>query len=175
MKRKKNRRDPPWTPFEQAEPVDQDPVKTAAAFGCTVEDVLKVREADYREFVAMYQNSIYTVLVYKPKIPEGWPAMWWLSIRRNDRGTARDWRHFQRIKNEIIGPEHEAVELYPAESRLTDTSNQYHLWVLQDPKMRFPFGFTERCVFNHNAKREALGNTKQRPLDAAETTDSLAG
>lgn len=55
-----------------------------------------------------------------------------LSIHRHDRAPARDWRHFQRIKNEIVGPEFEAVEVYPSEARLVDTSNQYHLWVILD-------------------------------------------
>lgn len=44
-------------------------------------------------------------------------------------GTARhDWREFQWIKNQIAGPECEAFELYPAESRLMDPSNYYTLW-----------------------------------------------
>ena len=44
-------------------------------------------------------------------------------------GTARhDWRHFQAIKNQLAGPECEAFELYPAESRLLDPSNYYTLW-----------------------------------------------
>jgi hypothetical protein len=44
-------------------------------------------------------------------------------------GTARhDWRDFQGIKNQLAGPECEAFELYPAESRLMDPSNYYTLW-----------------------------------------------
>jgi hypothetical protein len=44
-------------------------------------------------------------------------------------GTARhDWREFQGIKNQLAGPECEAFELYPAESRLMDPSNYYSLW-----------------------------------------------
>ncbi len=44
-------------------------------------------------------------------------------------GTARhDWREFQGIKNQLAGEECEAVELYPAESRLMDPSNYYSLW-----------------------------------------------
>jgi hypothetical protein len=63
-----------------------------------------------------------------------------LDIKRLDGGSEKNWRDFQQIKNELIGPEHEAVELFPAESRLVDTSNQYHLWVHVDPGFRFPFG-----------------------------------
>lgn len=44
-------------------------------------------------------------------------------------GTARhDWRDFQAIKNQLVGPECEAFELYPAESRRLDPSNYYTLW-----------------------------------------------
>jgi len=51
-----------------------------------------------------------------------------LGINTHD-GTARhDWREFQAIKNQLAGPETEAFELYPAESRLLDPSNYYSLW-----------------------------------------------
>jgi hypothetical protein len=53
-----------------------------------------------------------------------------LSIKRFDRGPVRDWRHLQQIKNEVVGPEAEAFEIFPAESRLVDTANQYHLWAI---------------------------------------------
>jgi len=90
---------------------------------------------------------------------DGFPEMVWLSIKRIDKGVMHDWRHLQEIKNMIVGPEHEAVELYPAESRLTDTANQYHLWVLRSPTLRFPFGFDRRVVQDD----PAVGNSRQRP------------
>lgn len=69
-----------------------------------------------------------------------------LSIKRRDRGPIRDWRDMQAIKNALVGPECEGVELYPAESRLVDTANQYHIWALATPGTRFPFGFSSRLV-----------------------------
>jgi hypothetical protein len=69
-----------------------------------------------------------------------------LDIRRHDGGTCKEWRDFQHIKNELVGPEFEAIELFPAESRLIDTANQYHLWVIADPKGRFAVGWWRRCV-----------------------------
>jgi hypothetical protein len=27
-----------------------------------------------------------------------------------------------------------------------DTANQFHLWIIDDPMFRFPFGFAQRCV-----------------------------
>lgn len=86
-----------------------------------------------------------------------------LSIRRLDRQPARDWRDFQRIKNQLIGPECEAIELYPAESRLVDTATQYHLWCVLDPAFRFPFGYESGRVVTSKSG----GGSVQRPLDEA--------
>jgi hypothetical protein len=55
-----------------------------------------------------------------------------IDFKRNDRSAVRDWRHFQAIKNEIAGPEREAIEIFPPESALIDGANQYHLWVLPE-------------------------------------------
>lgn len=66
-------------------------------------------------------------------------------VIRHDKGLARDWRHLQQIKNEVAGPEREAVELFPAESRRIDTSNKFHLWVLPTG-LRVPFGWNMRDV-----------------------------
>lgn len=76
-----------------------------------------------------------------PPMP-GWPDMIWLSIKRRDKEPIHDWRELQEIKNQLVGPECEAVELYPAEKRVIDTANQYHLWCLADPGFMFPFGMT---------------------------------
>jgi hypothetical protein len=51
-----------------------------------------------------------------------------------------------RIKDELVGPECEGVELFPARSREADAANQFHLWVIAAEQFRFPFGFAERFV-----------------------------
>jgi hypothetical protein len=74
----------------------------------------------------------------------------------------------QRIKNELVGKEHEAVELYPAESRKVDSSNQYHLWVLVEKGLKFPFGYTTRDVLSPEALAADLGEqspARQRPFE----------
>lgn len=83
----------------------------------------------------IYRNNLYIVetAVDSPFIR--------LSIRRHDRGPCDRWDHLQQIKNEVVGPEFEAVELFPSEQRLVDTCNEYHLWVHSSPAFRFPFGF----------------------------------
>lgn len=83
-----------------------------------------------------------------------------LSIKRLDKEAIRDWRDFQEIKNQLVGPENEGIELYPAESRLCDSANQYHLWVLKDPTARLPVGWNVRAVTN-----STIGNSKQRPRE----------
>lgn len=84
-----------------------------------------------------------------------------LSIKRIDRNPIHDWRDLQRIKNAIVGEENEAFELYPAESRLVDTANQYHLWAFTDKRVRIPCGFTSRLV-----SEEQIGSAQQRPFNS---------
>lgn len=77
----------------------------------------------------LYHNNRYHVVVRKyPNPVEDGPDIIHLSIRDNERTVRHDWRDFQRIKNEICGPETEFVEVYPRESQLVDMSNQYHLF-----------------------------------------------
>ena len=86
-----------------------------------------------------FSNSRYQVLVIFERSGEGWPPMVHLSIKSHDRRVVHDWRDMQRIKNEIVGPESEGLELYPGESRLMDESNQYHLFCTY-PGIHLPFG-----------------------------------
>jgi len=64
----------------------------------------------------------------------------WLSIKNHDRTTDIPWQHKQWIKNDLCGEEAEGVELFPAQSRMWNTANQYHLFVMKD-KERIPVGF----------------------------------
>lgn len=130
----KRRRFWAWTPFEQV-PVPAD------------------YPAEIYQGETVWVNSRYTV--WRREIDAGAVH---LSIKRNDRDPIHDWRELQRIKNELCGPEAEAIELYPAESRLVDIANQYHLWVLLDGE--FPVGFTRRAV-----AEGSLGGSKQRSFE----------
>lgn len=69
-----------------------------------------------------------------------------LSISALDETARHDWRDFQQIKNLLLGEEWEALELYPAESRLKDPSNRYYLWCF--PPSVVPWGFTDRLVLD---------------------------
>lgn len=85
--------------------------------------------------------------------------LWHLSIKRRDRKPIEHnrWRILQRIKNAICGPDIEAIELYPAESRLVDTANQYHLFA-------FMGGETVPCGwFMRHVDDRSRGGAVQRP------------
>lgn len=81
-----------------------------------------------------------------------------LSIKRIDKECIHDWRDLQEIKNMLVGVQCEGFEIYPAERRLVDTANQYHLWVFLDPHAMMPIGFPGRLTNN-----ESGGGAVQRP------------
>jgi hypothetical protein len=102
-------------------------------------------------------NDLYQVQV--GPAPE--PFEYQINIRRRDGGMFKDWRHFQQIKNETVGPEREAVEVYPAESRKVDSCNKWHLWVLPENEM-VPTCWTERDV--QYEERRNIPGLRQRAL-----------
>ena len=95
----------------------------------------------------IWKNLDYQVAVKKWE-HDGIP-LFHLSIKRVDRKPVRDWRDLKRIKNQLVGEEVEAVEIFPAESRLIDTANQYHLWGVLDPKVRVPFGWHDERIVDY--------------------------
>lgn len=121
-----------------------------------------------RDIQRIVQNNRYLVIITRIE-PNGnagaeAPTLIWLSIRRQDRKVVRDWRDLQRIKNELVGPECEGMEMYPAESRLVDTSNQFHLWVFEDPTVRFPWGYDDRLVLDADVAAAMEPGAVQRPF-----------
>lgn len=120
------------------------------------------RDMEKAEF---WGNDIYQVEVRRDipvpalKDQEGNPLLLtWLSIKRHDKRAMTDWRHFQWIKNELVGEDCEGMELYPAEERLVDGANQYHLWVFQDNNFRFPWGWNYRLV----TESQFVGQTQRK-------------
>jgi len=94
-----------------------------------------------------FENEEYVVMRrnIRPLANQG-PELIHLSIKRKDGNQTRSWVDLQNIKNSLVGPETEGVELFPAESRKVDLANQYHLWVIKDTEYRFPLGFIEKDV-----------------------------
>lgn len=134
----------------------------ATRFGITREAAQE--QVEHLRGQAVYMNERYQVNVQVIRAPFGPDTgdVFWLSIKRRDREVIHDWRELQAIKNQIVGDEHEGFEVYPAESRLVDLANQFHLWVFADPKVRLPVGFRTREVIG--ARAAAAWGARQRPF-----------
>lgn len=154
----------PWTPFKRAYVGDHggnNPAYVAGLASMTgiAPGAVKAQIDDLNKD-EYWVNDRYQVAKRHfggdPKVP----AVVCLSIKRLDQKAVHDWRDFMRIKDELVGPEYEGVELYPAQSRLVDTANQYFLWVVDDKTFRFPFGFMQRLVIDGDPNGPAV----QRPL-----------
>lgn len=155
-----------WEPLRQgyAKPISEQLIEDHFKLspGMTREQVIADLTREEKA-TTVWINHLYQVVRRELKSNLG--TVIHLNIRRRDGGPIlRDWRHFQQIKNELIGEECEAIELYPAESRLVDTSNKYHLFGMLDPTFRFPFGDfwgDKRDVQYESGKSPG---TRQRPL-----------
>lgn len=143
-----------WQPLRQAVVSGPEPPgvieATMQEYGLATraEAIAFLDEEHVRQKTTYWINDLYQVAVSHLD-----DFMVQLNIRRRDGAPClRDWRHFQQIKNELVGPECEAVELYPAESRKVDTSNKYHLWCCKDPNFRFPIGWDRRDVVEEEVR-----------------------
>ena len=52
-------------------------------------------------------------------------------------GIRPTWPEMQRIKNELVGSDATAIEVYPPERDVIDQADMFHLWVLRGS---LPFG-----------------------------------
>lgn len=88
------------------------------------------------------KNSIYTVQAFRygENIVFG--------IRRHDQGTNVGWADKQRVKNELFGPNVQAIEFFPPESELVDDANIYWLWIPKDLLTGFHLRDALRSVYS---------------------------
>ena len=158
-KRKRNKKFTEWQPlvrgYTSLNEIKRLQREYIEAEGMTPEKALKAAQEACGD--ESWYNEQYQVIKtsYERKPP--WPTLVHLSIRREDRRIMFDWRDMQRIKNQLLGEEKEAVQLFPAESRLVATANQYHLWGFDSDEFRFPLGYNERQVSD-----KKFGRAKQR-------------
>jgi hypothetical protein len=119
--------------------------------------------------VTYLRNNHYQVDLMEIEPAEPFGRIIWLSVKRTDRRSMHDWRDLQQIKNMVVGSDIEAVEIYPAENRHVDTSNQYHLWCFPDG-YRLPFGYGERLIMvpDHADGSNHQSLSRQRPFRRAE-------
>ncbi len=105
------------------------------------------------ERIETWSNDRYyaTVRRYSRKpFPLGSNAFVVIGISRCDETCVRDWRDLQYAKNDIVGAEWEAVELFPAESRKVDPSNRFYLSC-------FPPGTFMRVGLDMMGERRVIG------------------
>ncbi len=159
--------EPDWTPFEQVEDIGGDHVFINSRYQVNVRRC-KWNEGSTTEIIGLH-----------------------LSIKRHDKDVLNspdDWRDKMRIKNEIAGRESEAVEIYPAMSRVVDSANQYHLWCLP-PNQSVPVGFDDLVTedessFGMEEKKKLIEECKRHiekqggtfdPVNNPEHRDFVAG
>lgn len=107
-------------------------------------------------YAETYVNNIYQVAVYRGKdaddlihVDELKGRCVWLSIKRRDKRPVNNWQDMQTMKNRLVGVNFDAIQMFPAESRMVNTANQYHLIVLPEDA-NFPFGWGSRFVVTEN-------------------------
>lgn len=121
-----------WTDFEKVYPMKED--------GTPVE----VEEGEQ-----YWRNSFYLVLVKCIVPSEGLDGPVRLDIKHNLNKPIREWKHLQRIKNELVGEEREALEVFPPESMVTHMSNMHNLFVV-------PVGVSSVFVYDEKMKRQGI-------------------
>lgn len=121
-----------WTDFEQVYPMTQDhkPVELGAG-------------------ESYWKNSFYLVFVKELEPERGREGGVRLSIKHNQGKAIREWKHLQRIKNELVGAEREAVEIFPPESMVTSLDNEHHLFVT-------PVGVSSIYVYEERVRSMGL-------------------
>jgi hypothetical protein len=135
--------------FARAEYIDLNVEQLIIDSGGHLDKKSAQRLYDQMKKEVLYKSEHYQVAIDKTP-SHGFRGMilWHLSIKRNDKEPIMDWRDLQDIKNKLVGPEHEAIQLFPAESRCVDSANQYHLFAfMKEGKQRqpmIPIGWTTR-------------------------------
>jgi hypothetical protein len=97
-----------------------------------------------REIRYAWANDLYAVLCRPVQIKEGKAIH--CAIRTISQ-LEPPWRHKQRIKNELFGPDRVAVEVMPTTRRLVDEADMYHIWIMPEG-YKMPFCL---CVDNDDA------------------------
>lgn len=137
-----------WGPWQEATAVPKTEAEmrdiarvTGSSYDLVRDAVLHL--ADKR----LVKNNVYQVQFIEFMIDPEWPGMVHLSIKRIDKAPlgTEHYADLLRIKNGLLSANHEAVEVYPAESRLADTANQYHLWCIRESGVGFPFSRIEEA------------------------------
>lgn len=99
----------------------------------TFGEAMKLVERDTKD--RNVGNEIYSIAVGDDFAP--WKHLSW---KRHDKAAVRYWSHVLAMKDQIVGRDVEALELFPSEARLVDTANQFHLFACPPAEWQIPFG-----------------------------------
>ncbi len=100
---------------------------------------------------------------YQVRVVEFQNGITYLSLKRVKKEHIHDWREILRVKNEMCGPNREALELYPGMFRVVDTSNQYHLFVMPEGT-GINLGFLQPEINELVPDEYEFNKGRQRPL-----------
>jgi hypothetical protein len=118
------------------------------------------------KYIVLLQQRDCAVIVVKDGQAVATGQVTQALIRRVDAKPIHNWRDLQRIKAELFGPEQEAVELYPAQSRLIDDCNWYHLWVLPDDAiMAMGYGWKDSVTQTEDSECKVSVHTPEEDED----------
>ena len=76
------------------------------------------------KLLGFYANNLFSIQCFEVRGVKVY------GIRRHDQATNISWETKQRIKNEIIGKDISAIEVFPRDCDLVDQANMYWLWVV---------------------------------------------
>ena len=93
-------------------------------------------ELDRPEDTDWNWGETYTAQVCHTKAPWGYTAH--LKVRRHDGLDGISWDILQRIKDDMLGEDVLAIEVYPPRRHLVNQANIRHLWAV--PLDHMPFG-----------------------------------
>ena len=104
----------------------------------------------------VWENSLYNATINRKMNKAFGAEITEIAITRKDKDAIHDWRHFQQIKNDLVGENVEAIEIYPNEKRLMDTANTYWLYAFPKDYM-LPFGFNTKRNIADAQTASAMG------------------
>jgi hypothetical protein len=81
----------------------------------------------------------YRVQIVEVRAPWGFTRH--MKVQRADGKSGISWDDLQRLKDEHLGPDILAVELYPPAHRVVDELNMRHLWEV--PEHVLPIGLKQ--------------------------------
>jgi hypothetical protein len=123
--------------------------REAAAYGEKFVELQPTTRPPDSVFRRALRNRHFLVQEYGPEPHQVDHVLVRLSINRavlDDRGGWLDgitWDELQRIKAAVGYGDHDALEVYPRDSKLVNVANIRHLWVMREQPLSWTWGADE--------------------------------